>query len=67
MYKGSIAYGNILRFKIICSIEEKRNNHLEQLKQWLAKRGYREDHFYSEIERIKQIERTVWFQILANI
>ena len=52
MYKGSIAYGQVVRFKRICSTEENLN-HLEQLKQWLVKRGYREDHVCSEIERKK--------------
>ena len=46
----------------ICSAEEKCN-HLEQLKQCLVKRGYREDHVYSEIERIKLVVRTASFQI----
>ena len=62
MYKGSIAYGNILRFKRICSIEEKLNNHLEQLIQFLVKCGYKEDHVDSEIERVKLVKRTVSFQ-----
>ena len=63
VYKRSIGYGQVVRFKRICSTEEKLNNHLEQLKQWLVKRGYREDHVDSEIERIKLVERTVSFQI----
>ena len=65
MYKGSIAYGQIVRFKRICLTEEKLN-HLEQLKQWLVKRGHREDHVYSEIKRIKLLERTVLFQIRSK-
>ena len=32
-------------------------------KQWLVKRGYREDHLYSEIEIIKLVERTASFQV----
>ena len=63
MYEGSIAYGQVVRFKKNCSIKEKLNKHLELLKQWLVKRGYREDHVYSKIERIKLVERTVSFQI----
>ena len=55
MYKGSIAYWEVVRFK--------RFNHIEQLKQWLVERGYREDHVYSEIERIKLVERSVCFEI----
>ena len=39
MCEGSIAYGQVVRFKKICSIEEKLNKHLELLKQWLVKRG----------------------------
>ena len=50
MYKISIARGQIVRFKIICSIEEKLNNRVEQLKQFLVKRGYKEDHVDSKIE-----------------
>ena len=42
MYKGSIGYGQFVRFKRIFSTEEKLNNHPEQLKQWLVKRGYRD-------------------------
>ena len=61
MYEGSIAYGQVVRFKKNCSIKEKLNKHLELLKQWLVKRGYREDHVYSKIERIKLVERTVSF------
>ena len=63
VYKRSIAYEQVVRFKRICSTEEKLNNHLEQLKQWLVKRGHREDHVDSEIERIKLVGRTVSFQI----
>ena len=61
--KGSIAYGQVIRFKRICSTEEKLNNHPKQLKQWLVKRGYRVDHVDSQIERIKLVERTASFQI----
>ena len=63
MYEGSIAYGQVVRFKKNCSIKEKLNKHLELLKQWLVKRGYREDHVYSKIETIKLVERIVSFQI----
>ena len=52
-----------VRFKRICSTEQKLNNHFEQLKQWLVKRGYREDHVDLEIERMKLLERTVSCQI----
>ena len=46
-----------VRFKIICSIEEKIHDHLEQLK-----RGYKEDHVDSKNERVKLVKRTVSFQ-----
>ena len=62
MCKGSIAYGQVVRFKRICSTEEKLN-HLEQLKHWLVKCGYRENYVYPETERTKLVERTVSFQI----
>ena len=62
MYKISIAWGQAVRFKRICSIEEKLNNRLEQLIQFLVKRGYKEDHVDSEIERVKLVKRTVLFQ-----
>ena len=62
MCKVSIAWGQFVRFKRICSIEEKLNNRLELLKQWLVKRGYKEDHVDSEIERVKLVKRTVSFQ-----
>ena len=63
VYKGSIAYGQVVSFKRICSTQEKLNNNIEQLKQLLVKLGYREDHVDSEIEGIKLVERTVSFQI----
>ena len=62
MHKRSIAYRQVVRFKIICSIEEKLSNRLEQLKQWLVKPRYKEDHVDSEIEIVKLIKRTVFFQ-----
>ena len=62
VYKGSIAYGQVVRFKRICSTEEKLNNHLEQLEQWIVKRGYRKDHACSKIETIKLVQKTVSFQ-----
>ena len=62
MQKRSILYRQVVRFKIICSIEEKLSNRLEQLKQWLVKPRYKEDHVDSEIEIVKLIKRTVFFQ-----
>ena len=32
------------------------------MKQWLVKRGYKEDYVGSEIERVKLIKKTVSFQ-----
>ena len=63
VYKWPIVYGQFAKFKRICSAEEKLTEHLEQLKQWLVKRGYREDQVCSEIERMKLVERTVLFKI----
>ena len=41
VYKRSIAYRQVVRFKRIFSIEEKLHDRLEQFKQWLVKRGYK--------------------------
>ena len=62
MYRISIAWGQVVRFKRICSIEEKVNNRLEQLLQFLVKRGYEEDHVDSEIDQVKLVKRTILFQ-----
>ena len=62
MHKSSIAYQHVARFKIIFSIEELLNKHLEQLKQWLVKLGYKEGHVDSETERVKLVNRIVSFQ-----
>ena len=62
MYKVTIARGQVVRFKIICSIEEKLNNGVEQLKQFLVKRRNKEGHFDSKIEIVKLVKRTVSFQ-----
>ena len=43
--------------KTICSAEEKLNNRLEQLNQWLVNRGYKENHVDSEIESVKLVGR----------
>ena len=57
VYKGSTAYGQVVRYKRICSTEEKLNNHYEQSKQWLVKRGY------VDTERIMLIQMRDLFQI----
>ena len=43
-------------------MEELLNNRLEQLTQWLGKRGYKEDHVDSEAEEVKLVKRIVSFQ-----
>ena len=53
---------HVNRFERIYSIEEKLNNLLEQIDQWLVKRGYKEDHVDSEIERVKSVKRIISFQ-----
>ena len=58
----SNAYRQVATFKRIFSIEEKLNNRLEQLKQWLLKLGYKEGHVDSEIETVKLVKRTFSFQ-----
>ena len=61
MYKEYIEHGQVVRFKIIGSAGEKLNNHLEQLKERLVKRRYKQDHAVSEIERIKLLKTTASF------
>ena len=48
--KGSIAYRQVVKFKIICSTKEKLSNHLEQSKQCLVYRGYREDCVFQKLK-----------------
>ena len=62
MYKRSVVYTEVARLKRIRSIEKKLNSRLEQLKPWLVKRGYKEDHVDSKIEKVKLIKRTASFQ-----
>ena len=62
MYKISIAWGQVVSFKRICAIEEKLNNRLEQLMQFLVKHGYKEDHVDLETERVKLVKRIVLSQ-----
>ena len=62
VYKRSIACGPAVKIKRIRSTEEKLNNCLEELKQWLVNPGHKENHVDSEIERVKLVERTVLFQ-----
>ena len=62
MYKISIAWVQVVRFKRNCSIEETLNNRSEQLIQSLVKCGYKADHVDLEIERVKLVKRTVSFQ-----
>ena len=62
MYKRFVVYTEVARLKRIRSIEKKLNSRLEQLKPWLVKRGYKEDHVDSETEKVKLIKRTASFQ-----
>ena len=62
MYRKSIAYRQVKRFKRICLIDEKLNSRLKHLKLWLVKRGYKEHHVDSEIEKVKLIKRSALFQ-----
>ena len=62
VYRISIPWGQVVRFKRVCSIEEKVNNRLELLIQFLVKLGYKEDHVDSEIDQVKLVKRTILFQ-----
>ena len=57
IYKKSIPYGQAIRIKRICSTNESLTTRLEQLEEWLIKRGYKKDVVHSEIERIHFVER----------
>ena len=57
IYKRSIPYGQAVRLKRICSTEDALTLRLQQLEEWLIKRGYKQDIVHSEIERVHLIDR----------
>ena len=62
IYKRSIPYGQAVRLKRICSTEVTLTQRLQQLEEWLIKRGYKKDTVHSEIERVHSIDRETLLQ-----
>ena len=56
--KNTIAYGQALRLKRICSEPEVLEKRLEELKGWLTRRGYLEKNITSGINRATQKSRS---------
>ena len=57
VYKNSIAYGQVIRLKRICSDENDLQRKLVSLESWLVNRGYRAKKVRSEIKKINSIDR----------
>ena len=57
MYKNSIAYGQAIRLKRICSDENDLQRSLLSLEFWLVSRGYRAEKVRPEILKINLIDR----------
>ena len=58
VYKNSIAYGQAIRLKRICSDENDLQQKLVSLESWLVNRGYRAEKVKPEIQKINSIDRT---------
>ena len=57
MCKNSIAYGQAIRLKKICSDENDLQRNLVSLEYWLVNRGYRAEKVRPEIQKINLIDR----------
>ena len=57
MCKNSIAYGQAIRLKKICSDENDLQRNLVSLEYWLVSRGYRAEKVRPEIQKINLIDR----------
>ena len=57
VYKNSIAYGQAIRLKKICSDENDLQRNLVSLEYWLVNRGYRAEKVRPEIQKINLINR----------
>ena len=55
--KTAIPYGQALRLRKICSEEENIQKRAEELKGYLLKRGYPEEHLGAEINRALSVPR----------
>ena len=52
LYKNSIAYGQAIKLKRICSKENNLQRNLVSLESWLVNRGYRVEIVRPEIQKI---------------
>ena len=59
--KNSIAYGQAIRLKIICSDENDLQRKLVSLESWLVNRGYSAEKVRPEIQKINSIDRANLF------
>ena len=57
VYKNSIAYGQSIRLKRICSEENDLQWKLVSLESWLVNRGYRAEKVRLEVQKINSIDR----------
>ena len=64
--KRSIAYGQAVRVKRICSDEEDLQQKLNDLESWLIDRGYRAEFVIPEIRKVNSIDRNVLLEKRPN-
>ena len=57
VYKNSIAYGQAIRLKRICSDENDLQRNLVSLESWLVNRGYRAEKVRLKIKNINLMDR----------
>ena len=57
MYKNSIAYGEAIRLKRICSDENDLQRNLVSLESWLVNKSYRAEKARPAIQKINLIDR----------
>ena len=57
VYKHSIAYGQAIRLKRMCSDENYLQRKLVSLESWLVNRGYRAEKVSPKIQKINLIDR----------
>ena len=57
MYKNSIAYGQAIRLKRICSDENDLQRNLVSSESWLVNRGYKPEKVRLEIQKINLIDQ----------
>ena len=66
VYKISIAYGQEIRLKRICSDENDLQWKLVSLESWMVHRGYRAEKVRPEIQKINLIDRANLLKKIQN-